>query len=121
VAQITIVADGGGAVTIDGERVTLEPGQGVAIDRTERTTKGRTIFVPDPLKPTAQLVMRTHYESAPLRALSGEELARFAPREALALGLRGSGHLNIADLDDIAEQADQRGVEMIIRLLPHDE
>lgn len=48
-AEIRIVADAGATVTIDGVRVTREPGQGAWIDRAERTTNGQSIFRPGPL------------------------------------------------------------------------
>jgi hypothetical protein len=115
-AKITIVGQEGGVVTVGAERVTLEPGQSVGVERTERRTTHKPIFVPDPLRPAAQLVVRIHDESAIVAALSDEELARFGEGEALALELRGTLDLHLAELDQVAEQADERGVEMIVRL-----
>jgi hypothetical protein len=117
-AEITVIAEDGGVVAIDEHRVPLEPGEGVAVERTKRRTTRKPIFVPKPLKPTAQLIVRVQAESDMVSALSDEELATIT-RGPLAIELRGMVELNVAQLDEIARQADDRGVEMIVRLRQH--
>jgi hypothetical protein len=121
VARITIIAGDAARTVRDGaERIALEPGDAVVFDRAERQTRRRKIITPGPLKPSANLIARTHEETISVGALSDRELAKLTDGE-LRLELLGKHDFSVGQLDRLADQADQLGFEVTVVLSRRDD
>jgi fumarate hydratase class II len=96
-AEITIVAEDGGVVTVGPERVTLEPGQSVGVERTELDEDKVSDYVGRSLMLVTALSPHIGYDKASAIAHKADDEGSTLREAALALGVAANDFDRIVD------------------------